>query len=227
MTTPPSTCWLVIRRAAEGCPASRELFARTYGPVLRAYLAARWRHSPCRQELEDAVQEIFVACFRPGGVLERADPGRAGGFRPFLYGVARHVAQRVEERQERRPAGQGDPGVDLEAVAGAEEDLGLVFDRAWARALLQEAAAKQAERAEAKGEEARRRVELLRLRFHDGLPIRAIALRWGADAAALHHQYAQARKEFLAALREVMAFHQPGTPAEVERACAELLLLLG
>jgi hypothetical protein len=31
----------------------------------------------------------------------------------------------------------------------------------------------------------------------------------------------------VAALREVMAFHQPGPPEEVEQACAELLTLLG
>jgi hypothetical protein len=70
-------------------------------------------------------------------------------------------------------------------------------------------------------------VELLRLRFQDGLPIREIARRWGADAAALHHEYAKARQEFQAALLEVVAFHHPGTPAEVEQACANLLTSLG
>jgi RNA polymerase sigma-70 factor (ECF subfamily) len=67
---------------------------------------------------------------------------------------------------------------------------------------------------------------LLRLRFHEGLPIREIARRWGADAAELHHQYARARKEFLAALREVVAAHQPGPPSAVDQACAQLLALL-
>ncbi|MEA2629870.1 MAG: hypothetical protein QOE66_89, partial [Chloroflexota bacterium] len=47
------------------------------------------------------------------------------------------------------------------------------------------------------------------------------------DVAALHHEYARARKEFKAALLEVMAFYQPGSPAEAERACAELLDHLG
>jgi RNA polymerase sigma-70 factor (ECF subfamily) len=191
MSTPESTCWTVIRGAAEGDPASRERFARTYGPVLCAYLAARWRHSPCRQELEDAVQEIFLACFRSDGVLHRADPGRAGGFRPYLYGVTRHVAQRVEERRRRQSAGQAPAEADLEQVADAGKDLERVFDRAWAGALLQEAAARQAEQAQVRGAEAQRRVELLRLRFHEGLPIREIARRWQADAAVLHHQYAR------------------------------------
>jgi RNA polymerase sigma-70 factor (ECF subfamily) len=229
MATPTheSTCWTVIRGAAEGDPASRERFACTYGQVLRAYLAVRWRHSPCRQELEDAVQEIFLACFRPDGVLQRADPSRAGGFRPYLYGVAHHVAQRVEERQRRNAVEQPPAEVDLEGVADEQGDLGRVFDRAWAQALLQEAAARQFEQAQACGAEAQQRVELLRLRFHEGLPIREIARRWQADPGVLHHQYARARKEFLAALREVMAFHQPGSPEEIEQGCAELLTLLG
>jgi RNA polymerase sigma-70 factor (ECF subfamily) len=221
-----STCWTVIRGAAEGCAVSRELFARTYGPVLRAYLAARWRRSPCREEIEDAIQEIFLACFRPDGVLDRADPDRSGGFRSYLHGVARHIAQRFEERQRKQPAGQAVAEAELTRVADAGEELGLQFDRAWARVLVQEAAARQAEQAQALGAEAQRRVELLRLRFHEGLPIREIARRWRADAAELHRHYARARKEFLAALREVMAFHQPGSPEQVERACAELLTIL-
>jgi RNA polymerase sigma-70 factor (ECF subfamily) len=72
-----------------------------------------------------------------------------------------------------------------------------------------------------------RRVELLRLRFQEGLPIRDIATRWQTDAAVLHHEYARAREEFRAALLEVVAFYHPGTAAEVERECANLLSLLG
>jgi hypothetical protein len=47
------------------------------------------------------------------------------------------------------------------------------------------------------------------------------------DAAELRHEYAKARHEFKAALLEVVAFHHPGSPAEVEHACAELLAHLG
>ena len=65
------------------------------------------------------------------------------------------------------------------------------------------------------------------MRFEDGLAIRQIAERWGFDAARLHHEYARARREFLAALREVVAFHHPGSRAAIDRECAELLALLG
>jgi RNA polymerase sigma-70 factor (ECF subfamily) len=216
----------VIRGAAAGCAEDRAQFARWYAPVIRAYLAARWRNSPCRQDLDDAIQEVFVACFQADGVLQRADPGRPGGFRAYLYGVVRNVALRLEARRDQDLARQAGAAVDLEQVAAGEADLARVFDRRWAIALVREAAARQAERARKAGAEAERRVELLRLRFHEGLPIREIARRWQVEAALLHHQYARAREEFQEALREVMACHQPGPPAEVERACAELLGVL-
>ena len=82
-------------------------------------------------------------------------------------------------------------------------------------------------RAQQAGPEACLRVELLRLRFHEGLPIRAIAQRWQADAAALHHEYAKARREFKEALAAVVAFQHPGSPADVKRECASLLESLG
>ena len=82
------------------------------------------------------------------------------------------------------------------------------------------------DRAQELGADAVQRVELLRLRFHEGLPICEIAQRWNVDSAKLHREYAKARKEFRAALLEVVAFHYPGSPADVERECVELLALL-
>ena len=222
-----STQWTMIRGAVEGRRDDRDAFARRYEPAVRAYLAARWRGSPRLGEVDDAVQDVFAECFRVGGALDRLDPCRPGGFRAFLYGVARVVALRVEAGPARRKEGCPPDELDLRDVPGDDTTASLAFDRAWARALLREAAEVQAENARRAGEAAVRRVELLRLRFHDGLPIREIARRWGCDPDAVHREYARARVEFKEALAEVVAAVQPGTPAEVERACAELLGLLG
>jgi len=101
------------------------------------------------------------------------------------------------------------------------------FDRAWARSLLQEAALVQAETAARSGERALKRIELLQLRFQQGLPIREIAARWNEDAVKLHHEYATARDEFRAALKSVMAFHLPAeSERELEAACKDVLGLL-
>ena len=206
----------MIRAAAAGQEPAREEFARRYLPVARSYLGARWRQSPLIDDLEDAVQEVFVACFKEEGVLGRADSQRPGGFRPFFYGVLRNVAREHERRRARAKEKQAASGLE---PASNDEGLATFFDRAWAMAVLQQAAALHRERADD------RRAELLRLRFEDGLPIREIAKRWEVEPAWLHKEYARARDEYKSALIEVVSFHHPGTPGEVERECARLLAL--
>lgn len=217
MTPPDATCWTLIREAAAGDRAAREGFARVYRPVVAAYLSARWHGNGA---VDDATQDVFVECFRGGGLLAKAEPDRSG-FRAFLLAGVRNVARRYEDRP--RPT----VGVPADLPA---DDTGPAeaFDKAWARAMLREAARVQAESAEQAGPAAVRRVELLRLRFHEGLPIRDIATRWGADAAKLHHEYATARQEFHAAVRTVVAFHHPGhTPGDIDRACEDLQRAFG
>jgi RNA polymerase sigma-70 factor (ECF subfamily) len=221
----PLTRWTVIRDAAEGGAKARSVFARTYQPVVRAYLAGRWRIPRDSPEVDDAVQDVFVECLREDGPLRRADPDRPGGFRVFLYGVVRNVARRFEERRLRsreRPAGSR---IDLDGLEGREASLSRIFDRAWASLLLAEAARRQAQIAEEKGPDARRRVELLCLRFEDDLTIREIARQWEVDPSWLHHQYAQARREFRMALRELVRDYLGGGEADVETECVRLLAL--
>jgi RNA polymerase sigma-70 factor (ECF subfamily) len=222
-----STCWTVIRAAASGEAREREDFARRYAEPLRAYLQSRWREGPRAQEVEDAVQEVFVECFREAGALSKADEAHAGGFRAFLYGVARNVARRFEERAAARDARAAGSSAALDARPAEDPSLSRAFDRAWAQAVLREAVALHESRARDAGAGAVRRVELLRRRFRDEVPIRDLAGEWGIDAEALHHEYARARREFLAALREVVAFHHPGdTPGAIARHCQELVALV-
>jgi RNA polymerase sigma-70 factor (ECF subfamily) len=112
----------------------------------------------------------------------------------------------------------------MDAVEASEETLSRAFDRAWVLALVREAVTRQAARAGDAG--AVRRVEILRLRFQEDLPIREIARRLDAEATVLHHEYARAREEFREALLEVVAEEHPGTRGEIERRCASLLALI-
>ncbi|MHC4473769.1 MAG: sigma-70 family RNA polymerase sigma factor [Planctomycetota bacterium] len=196
---------------------------RRYLPVVRSYLGYRWRNTRLAAEVDDAVQEVFYDCFKADGVLARADPDRPGGFRAFLYGVARNAARRVEtgnvRRREVQPGSSGVP----EPVD--EDGLSAAFDRAWARSLLRQALRLHAETARSKTDAARRRVEILRLRFQEGVPLKEIADRYELDPARVHKEYATARAEFRAALLEVVAFHHPGSRAEVERECVALIQL--
>ncbi|MCG8653269.1 MAG: hypothetical protein MI861_25745 [Pirellulales bacterium] len=222
-----TTCWTLIDAAAAGDVDDRELFARRYEPLIRAYLGARWRSSPLAQEIGDACQDFFVDCFRDGGPLARVERGRAGGFRPFLYGIARIVALRWEEKNARLRARPTADEIDFGEIESDETELSQVFDRAWAKVVLQEAGQRHKERAEQAGPEAMKRVELLQLRFREAMPIRDIAKLWETDAAHLHRQYAKARDEFSQALHDVVSFHHPdASPADVQTECLELLTML-
>lgn len=221
-----TTCWTAVRGAAGGDAAERARFALRYEPVVRAYLTARWRRSGPGQDLEDALQEVFLECFKEGGALETVAPGRPGGFRAFLHGVTRKVAARYDERRlRRREVGLEELDAEPWSVA-SEDDFAKVFDRAWARAMVREAAAQQARHARNAGDEAQQRVELLQLRFQEGLPIREIARRLDREPSRVHHDYAKAREEFQLALREVVAFHMPGVDAGLDHECERLLELL-
>src|SRR5438270_804413 len=122
-----STCWTVIQAAAAGQSGPREEFARHYEPVVRAYLTARW---PSRgEDVDDAVQDVFLECFREGGALARVDPDRPGGFRAFLYGVARNVARRTETARARRLQREQTGELEQEPMED-EPSLSALFDRA-------------------------------------------------------------------------------------------------
>lgn len=212
----------MIRAAADGSHSHQDEFARLYEPVVRCYLGARFRGRPTL-DVEDAVQEVFVECLRQGGALQHAEPHRSGGFRAFLFGVARNVARRLEERAHRTAAdgraAAAEPGDD-------EQRLTRIFDRSYAQSVLRQAAALQRDRAANRDEAARRRVELLRLRFEEDLPIRTIAAQFGLPAAAVHHEYARAREEFRDALLDIVSKEYPDSRAEAERECRSLLGLL-
>ena len=221
VTGSDSTRWSLIRQAADGDGDARAAFARRYEPVIRAYLGARWRESPLVRDLEDACQEVFVACYRDDGVLSRVDPERSGGFRAYLFGTVRNVARRFEEQWTRR-ARQPDSRIDLAQIEGREEPLSRVFDVAWAKATVRRAVRLLSERARDQANGARRRVELLKLRFREDLPIREIAVLWDEDPSHLHHEYAKARREFASALRDAVRENHPGEPERVDAECARL-----
>ncbi|MBI1851927.1 MAG: sigma-70 family RNA polymerase sigma factor [Planctomycetes bacterium] len=226
MSDAAPTCWTVIQGAAAGRAEDREDFARRYEPIIRAYLASRWANSALLAEIDDCVQEIFVDCFRQGGVLDRVDAERPGGFRPFLYGVIRIVALRFEAGRSRRDARAPTTTVDLTGIAADETTLSRVFDREWAQAQVRAAMKLQEDRAHEEGPEALRRIELLRIRFTDDKPIREIAELWGIDATLLHREQTRARREFKKALFDVVRFQNPAPPEVVLRECEDILALL-
>lgn len=222
-----TTCWDLVQTAANGHAGSREELTTQYLPVVRDALAARWAAGPLRGEVDDAVQEVFVECFRKGGALQRARPDAGSGFRGFLFGVTRNVALRFERQHMRRLDAAATQELEASKIPGDDVGLSVAFDSAWAGAMVRRARQLQTERANEKGEAARRRVAILELRFQEDLPIREIAQLLEQDPAYVHHQYAQARKEFRTALEDVVREHQQLGPGQAVAAeCERLLDLL-
>lgn len=219
------TCWTLIQGAAGGQAIEREEFARRYLPIVRAYLGARWRTSPMREQMDDAAQEVFVACFRAGGALESVDVTRGTSFRAYLFGVVRNVALHFERRARRRKSSASSAS-HLGELPADDPTLSVVFDRAFARALMREAAERMAARARVLGAPHERRVKLLRLRFEEGLPVREIARLWDADPTHLHRQFTVAANEFKRCLREVVGLSERCAPDRLEQECERLLDLL-
>lgn len=222
---PEAATWSLIARAAAGHPAARDAFGRIYLPVVRRLLDARWHSTPLSAEVDDAVQEVFVEYLRAGGVLARAESGR-GELGGLLFGVTRNVALRFEERAGRRTGREVLSGSALAAIEAREPRLSALFDREWARALVRMAGERMRAEAELAGVEACRRVELLHLRFSEGLPLRDIAARWEEDPDAIHRAYAKARAEFRDCLRLVVAEQATASPADLEDEVRRLLELL-
>jgi hypothetical protein len=215
------TCWTLIDSAAAGGESQRAEFVRLYQPVAASYFQSRWAASPLRSDIDDAVQDLFIECFRSEGVLDRVARERPEGFRRFFHGVLRNIALRRETKRQPEAALLADQ-------ADEQTRCSQAFDRAWAHLVLAEATRLQTAAATREGERALRRVELLRLRFQEGMPIRDIAQFWQADPVHLHREYAIARDEFSAALREALAFQNPGaSPEQLNTTFREFLQLLG
>jgi RNA polymerase sigma-70 factor (ECF subfamily) len=220
-----ATCWTLIEGAAAGDTAARSAFAAQYLPVVRAFLSARWKARPHHADLEDAVQETFFECLKEEGALERIGTRRSREFRPFLLGVVRNVALRFEDARAKRVDAPRSETFQGDALPIDEDSLSRVFDRAWAEAILREAAARQEVSARTGGRESLRRVELLRQVFQEGRSIADVAREWGVGVDSLYHEYGRAQSDFLRALRDVVAFHHPDSPELVTRECEELAKL--
>ena len=213
----------MIRNAGAGDARQRDEFVRRYVPAIKAYFRARWPEAKHAHEVDDAAQEVFVDCFREDGTLARADEKRPGGFRVFLQGVARVVAQRAERKRGRA---REQPDDDLDRIERDEPTLSRAFDRAWALQLAREAVRRNHARARSGGSEVQQRLEILRLRFTEGLPIREIAPRLEMEVLRCHREYAKARAEFHKVLLEVVAERSGSQPEDVEQECVELMALL-
>jgi len=221
MSEPHETCWTVLRDAATGDEAARATFSTTYLSTVREFLGNRWRGRVLLGDLDDATQEVFIECLKPGGALERADQAR-GEFRGLLFAIVRNVARRFESRAAERGRLRPEDSAWLQQVVADQPGQATMFDQSWARTLLRQAKQRHRDRAAAGDDDCRKRLELLERRFGDDQAIRHIAAEWGVEAQEVHNAYRKARKEFYQCLRETVAFHSPAD-ADLDEECQRVL----
>ena len=228
MPTPPhETCWTMLRAASAGDASAKSVFARSYAAPIRAYLGHRWRDTPYTDTIDDAVQDVFVECMKPGGVLDHANQD-LGDFRALLYGVVRNIARRFEKRAARPSHHQPAESVHLDDLPAQQEALSRVFDRAWARSLLREAVLSHAQAARRGDKETRKRYRIVRLRHQQRMPIREIAAQLNEpDSEVIHNDYRRGRREFRTFLRTVVARHTGAGPESLDAECRRVTELLG
>lgn len=159
----PATRHSAVVAIRSGDPAER---SRGYDAIVSAYwrpvyvhLRHRWRVAP--EDARDQVQGFFAEAFEKGW-LERYEPAKSR-FRTWLRvcvdGFAGHA--RESAARARRGGGwvalsldvEGAERIAQELVAGGAADPESVFQREWARSLLEGALADLAERSAATGRE--------------------------------------------------------------------------
>lgn len=223
MTRFDSTCWSVVIQAASGDPLMRQEFCRLYEPVIRAYLASRWRRPRDHEDVTDATQEVFIHCLRDGGALGRVDPRHPGGLRGYLYGVTSRTAMQIERQRARWQRDGSHRAVEPERIEANEATLSHAFDQAWATMLAREALRRQRRAAEAGDERLRQRMFCLEQRMIHGRWPREIAPLIGLPAQRVSELLREAMGDFRAALLGVMAeFHPDESERELERRCEKL-----
>jgi RNA polymerase sigma-70 factor (ECF subfamily) len=75
-----------------------EAYAAVYDRHGRALFRVAWTLLRCRQDAEDAVQEVFLGLAR-----SRATLGRIENLRAYLFGALRHAASRLAARRRAAP----------------------------------------------------------------------------------------------------------------------------
>lgn len=137
----PTTSWTAVREAGAGPQAAQALdqLVRIYAkPVYTflGFLRRAYGYSARRDDLEDDFQGFLLFIIQEE-TLKRCK--QEGKFRNFLKACARNFwrARRRDERALKRGGGADHVPLDEQGLADSEEDL--IYERAWARALFDDA----------------------------------------------------------------------------------------
>jgi DNA-directed RNA polymerase specialized sigma24 family protein len=150
-----TTRWSLVIGAGGGSPMARRALdelCRVYRPPVLAYIR---RHERAAAEAEDLTQAFFEQLLRLR-THEAADPTR-GRFRVFLLVAVKRFLSKQSAFDHAAKRGGHVPAVPLDAIEGRSEepaDAGTpeaAFERAWAAVVVQQAAGRLQQEADAAG----------------------------------------------------------------------------
>ena len=230
-----TTHWSVVLQAGTGeCPeaaAALEQLCRTYWYPLYAY-GRRRGCSP--EDAQDLVQEFFARLLAKDYVT-RADPDK-GKFRSFLLAGLKRLLCDERDKANRLKRGGGQAIISLDAH-DAEDRYRLepadertpeqVYERSWATALLERAAARLREEYAAAGKVAQfEQLTEFRLDVADQRPYAAVAAQLSLSESAVKSAIHRLRQRHYELVREEIA-QTLADPAEMEEEVRYLLRMMG
>jgi RNA polymerase sigma-70 factor, ECF subfamily len=181
----------LLQRARERNPEAWQRLVTLYDALVRYWCR---RAGVATQDIDDVVQEVFVAAFASLDTLRHGGPGES--FRGWLHGVTRHRVLDYFRRLRRHiPATGGSDAHDLmlnqpDLQAAPDEEENRLEGELYRRALEF-----------IRGEFEPRTWELFCRSVIDGVSTGAIAAERGVSAAAVR----QARSRILRRIREELA----------------------
>lgn len=198
---------------------SEERFCQRYGPLIRQCIQARWRGSALRHDVDDAIQDVFLAFLRPGGALQSLRAIPPADADAYVRGVVRNTARMIERRaaQRKEVALDSDPAT----WRVCEDGTARVLDRAWVRGMLSQALAHLLDPRFSAVRQ--RRIHLLRLLHYSSLTPGEVASMAGLAPEAVHREMSRARRELRLSLLRQLQQHGGRAASQAERTLRELL----
>ena len=223
---PQSTSWDLIALAGSGDADAKDLFANTYEPIVRKYLAMRLRLPIDHYQVLDNTQEVLLQCFKSNGVLDNALTRCRGNFRPYLQGIATRVAANAIRRRVSRPERTNQSASHRDIEQQVEPRQSTVFDNIWVDMVLQEATVILKQQFRSKPSRLQG-LKALRLRYQRRLGCPEIAQRLGISNEQVYETLRVAKKDFRLALMAAMSNHYPNmTESELKSECSSLAATL-
>ncbi len=226
-----TTHWSVVLRARDkdspDSDAARERLCRTYWPPLYHFLR---REGHSAHDAQDLTQEFLSRFLHRDGLDHLQD--QRGKFRSFLLTFLKHFLSDQRDHANAQKRGGGQQLISLDACEAEERDaLGPVdglsadqlYDRRWARAVMDEAARRLREEYTARGKsELFEQLKDLQPGEHGARSYAEIGAALGLTEQAMKNTVHSFRRRYGELLRDEIA-QTVDEPAEVEAEVQHLM----